>query len=215
MVVALLILIPLIYGDHLPDFHWHTVTVGPPVRSLPQQPVRRSESSSTARTAFRRPNSIFNPFQPKPVSQPADGSVMIEVPPGIQFANTGGSRPDIGIITPAVHVKAPETAHDPLPTTPTGPQRVSGGVQMAKLVKQVIPVYPELMKRAGISGVVHLVGIIGKDGSVRNLQYISGNPILARAAMDAVAQWVYKPTLLTGEPVEVICPIDVNFTLNR
>jgi protein TonB len=86
---------------------------------------------------------------------------------------------------------------------------------MAKLVKQVIPVYPPLAKNARIYGVVHLVGIIGKDGAIRNLQLIDGHPLLARAALDAVAQWVYKPTLLSGEPVEVICPIDVTFTLSH
>jgi protein TonB len=86
---------------------------------------------------------------------------------------------------------------------------------MAKLVKQVIPIYPQLAKNARIYGVVHLVGIIGKDGTIRNLQLISGHPMLAKAALDAVAQWVYQPTLLSGEAVEVICPIDVNFTLNQ
>jgi protein TonB len=58
-----------------------------------------------------------------------------------------------------------------------------------------------------------LVGIIAKDGTIRNLEVVSGNPLLVRAALDAVRQWVYQPTLLSGEPVEVICPIDVNFTL--
>ena len=86
---------------------------------------------------------------------------------------------------------------------------------MAKLVKQVIPVYPPLAKIAGIYGVVHLVGIIGKDGTIRNLQLIDGHPMLARAALEAVSKWIYRPTLLSGEPVEVICPIDVTFTLSH
>jgi protein TonB len=86
---------------------------------------------------------------------------------------------------------------------------------MAKLVKQVIPAYPPLARSARISGVVHLLGIIGKDGTIRNLQLIDGHPLLARAALDAVSRWIYKPTLLSGEPVEVICPIDVTFTLDH
>ncbi|HEV2691198.1 MAG TPA: energy transducer TonB [Bryobacteraceae bacterium] len=86
---------------------------------------------------------------------------------------------------------------------------------MAKLVKQVMPVYPPMAKTAHISGTVRLLGIIGKDGTIRNLQTISGHPWLARAAVEAVSQWVYRPTLLSGEPVEVICPIDVNFTLGN
>ena len=89
------------------------------------------------------------------------------------------------------------------------------GVQMAKLIKQVIPIYPPLARSTRISGVVHLVGIIAKDGTIRNLQVLSGHPLLTKAALDAVSQWIYQPTLLSGEPVEVICPIDVNFTLSQ
>ena len=84
---------------------------------------------------------------------------------------------------------------------------------MAKLIRKVIPEYPVLAKGARISGVVHLIGIIAKDGTIRNLQLIGGHPILARAALEAVEQWVYEPTLLNGEPVEVIAPIEVSFTL--
>jgi protein TonB len=86
---------------------------------------------------------------------------------------------------------------------------------MAKLVKKVIPEYPALAKTARLSGVVHLLGVIAKDGTIQNLQLISGHPILAGAALAAVRQWAYQPTLLNGRPVEVIAPIDVNFTLGQ
>jgi protein TonB len=86
---------------------------------------------------------------------------------------------------------------------------------MAKLIHKVIPEYPALARTARISGVVHLIGTIGKDGSIRNLQLVDGHPMLARAALQAVEQWVYEPTLLNGEPVEVIAPIEVSFTLGN
>jgi periplasmic protein TonB len=86
---------------------------------------------------------------------------------------------------------------------------------MAKLVNQVIPVYPQIAKIAGVSGTVQLLGTISKDGTIRNLQVISGNPLLVPAAVDAVRQWIYRPTLLSGEPVEVIAPIEVRFILSR
>jgi protein TonB len=94
-----------------------------------------------------------------------------------------------------------------------GPIRVGGDVQMAKLLRKVIPVYPPLARSARIAGVVHLLGTIAKDGSIQNLQLVSGHPLLARAAIEAVQQWVYKPTSLNGNPVEVIAPIEVDFTL--
>jgi protein TonB len=92
---------------------------------------------------------------------------------------------------------------------------VSEGVQMAKLIRKVMPIYPSLARTVRVSGVVHLIGTIAKDGTIRNLQLISGHPLLARAAAEAVKQWIYKPTLLNGEPVEVIAPIEVNFTLSQ
>ena len=92
---------------------------------------------------------------------------------------------------------------------------MGGDVQMAKLVRKVIPEYPPIARATRISGVVRLIGTIAKDGTIRDLQLVSGHPMLARAALEAVQQWVYKPTLLNGKPVEVIAPIEVNFTLSR
>jgi len=94
-----------------------------------------------------------------------------------------------------------------------GPIRVGGNVQQANLVTQVAPHYPAEAKQAGLQGTVSLQAIIGKDGTVQDLQVLSGEPVLAAAAMEAVRQWVYRTTLLNGEPVEVQTTIDVNFTL--
>jgi len=103
----------------------------------------------------------------------------------------------------------------PLPTPPPGAIRVGGNTQQTKLITQPKPVYPPLAKEARISGVVQLSAIIGKDGTVKNLSVISGHPLLVQAAMDAVRQWVYEPTLLNGEAVDVMTQIDVNFTLSQ
>jgi protein TonB len=86
---------------------------------------------------------------------------------------------------------------------------------MAKLLRKVIPEYPALARSARISGVVRLIGTIGEDGAIRNLQLVSGHSLLARAAMEAVQQWIYKPTLLNGKPMEVIAPIEVTFSLGQ
>ena len=86
-------------------------------------------------------------------------------------------------------------------------------MQAANLITQVRPVYPPLAKQARISGTVELSAIIGKDGRVQDLKVVRGHPLLVQAALDAVKNWVYRPTLLNGEPVEVSTTIDVNFTL--
>jgi protein TonB len=108
----------------------------------------------------------------------------------------------------------PPKVEAPKPVTPSR-IRVGGNVQAANLIKQVKPPYPPLAKQARIQGVVHFTAVIGKDGTIQNLTLVSGHPLLVAAAQEAVKQWVYKPTLLNGEPVEVITQIDVNFTLSQ
>jgi TonB family protein len=97
----------------------------------------------------------------------------------------------------------------------SAPIPVSGNAQQAKLMRQVRPVYPREAKIAGIQGLVRMNAVIGKEGDVKRLELLSGTPELVPAAMEAVRQWVYEPTLLNGEPVEVRTLIDVNFTLAK
>lgn len=93
--------------------------------------------------------------------------------------------------------------------------KIGGNVQQNKLVSQQRPVYPPDAKAQRIQGKVTLQAIIGKDGTVQDLQVLSGDPLLAASALDAVKQWVYQPTLLNGQPVEVQTQIDVNYTLSQ
>ena len=95
-----------------------------------------------------------------------------------------------------------------------GKLRVGGNVQAVNLIQKVTPVYPALAKQARIQGVVRFTVTISKDGKVEDIQLISGHPLLVESARDAVAQWVYRPTLLNGNPVEVVTQVDVNFTLS-
>jgi protein TonB len=78
-----------------------------------------------------------------------------------------------------------------------------------------MPVYPPLARTARVSGMVRLQAIIAIDGSIAELNVISGHPMLIAAALDAVKQWRYRPTVLNGKPVPVDTQIDVNFTLGR
>jgi TonB family protein len=92
---------------------------------------------------------------------------------------------------------------------------VGGAVQQTKLVTQVRPVYPPEAKAARITGAVKLSALIGKDGSIQNLDVLSGEPVLVQSALDAVKQWVYQPTLLNGQPVEVLTEIDLNYSVSQ
>ena len=93
--------------------------------------------------------------------------------------------------------------------------RVGGNVQAMNLIQRVTPPYPPDAKAARVQGLVRFQATIGKDGSILDLDLVSGPALLVPAATEAVKQWLYKPTLLNGQPVEVITGIDVNFTLSQ
>jgi protein TonB len=101
------------------------------------------------------------------------------------------------------------------PKPPAGPVHIGGDVEAAKLIYAPHPTYPQIAISTRSQGTVHLEAIIAADGKIRNLRLLSGPPLLVRAALDAVQQWKYQPTLLNGMPVEVVTEIEVNFTLSH
>jgi TonB family protein len=132
----------------------------------------------------------------------------------------GNSEAALGIALAGGTAAGTMTAILPAPSadanaTPPSRIRVGGNVQQTKLVFQPRPTYPPEAKLAHIQGVVKLNAIIGKDGAVQNLEVISGHPLLVQSALESVRQWVYQPTLLNGQPVEVMTEIDVNYTLSQ
>ena len=121
-------------------------------------------------------------------------------------------------------LKTPVVAEPPPPPevkpvtvelAPQKPLAVGGTVLASKLIHRVVPAYPIAAKLARVSGTVRLLGVVSREGMIEQLQVVSGNPLLVQAAMDAVKQWIYSPTLLNGKPVEVSAPIDVIFTLSQ
>jgi protein TonB len=107
----------------------------------------------------------------------------------------------------------PEATLPPEPTRPSGPVRVGGDIKEPTKLKNVNPVYPEMAKRARSQGVVILECTINEQGKVTDVKVLRGVPMLDQAAMDAVKQWVYTPTLLNGIPVPVVMTVTVNFRL--
>ncbi len=91
--------------------------------------------------------------------------------------------------------------------------RVGGNIQQSNLIRKVTAIYPPLAKQARIQGMVSFTAIISKEGRVMNLTLVSGHPLLVEAARQAVEQYEYNPTLLNGEPVEVVTQVDVSFTM--
>ena len=140
--------------------------------------------------------------------QSVSAIVTLQVGQISEAVTVRGSRPATGSLAPA----APKTAA-PMRT----PQRIpiGGNVQFSKLISQVHPVYPADLKQQGISGTVMLRAVISITGEMLHAEVINTtvNPGLAQAALDAVRQWKYQPTLLNGQPVEVVTSIDITFVL--
>ncbi|MBA2353923.1 MAG: energy transducer TonB, partial [Acidobacteria bacterium] len=99
------------------------------------------------------------------------------------------------------------------PPPPAKPVRVGGNIAPPKKTRDIKPVYPQIAQSARVSGVVIIEATIGPSGQVQNARVLRSIPLLDQAALDAVKQWVYTPTLLNGVPVPVIMTVTVNFTL--
>ena len=131
---------------------------------------------------------------------------------GLAAVAAGGSAgPQIDVPSPA-NAKPQTSAGGPQETRPMR-VRVSQAVNQGMVISKVPPSYPPDARAARIQGSVVIGVIIGKDGNVQSEHLISGHPLLAPAAMDAVKQWKYRPYLLNGQAVEVDTQVTVNFTL--
>jgi len=215
--LGVLILIPLIYTEALPKTMLTTLLVAPPPPPPPPPPPAATPVKVVKPVArLMQAGKLMAPRAiPKEVNiikeqeMPPDmGAVGVVggVPGGVPGGQAGGV---LGGIIGGVGSNQP-----PPPKEAPKRIRVGGQVQTAKLVNKVTPVYPPLAKQARIQGTVRLQAVIAKDGSVVELQVLSGHPLLVQAALDAVRQWRYHPTLLNGEPVEVVTTVDVIFTLS-
>lgn len=154
-----------------------------------------------------------------PSLQDAPGAGMLGgIPGGVPGGVLGGSLNGIlGALPPPAPVAAKTPQPAAAPAVPTAPARiqVGGDVQAALLTHEVVPVYPVLAMNARIEGTVRLSACIAPDGRVKDLRVLSGNPMLVGAAQNAVKQWIYKPTYLNGNAVEVLTEINVEFMLGR
>jgi protein TonB len=221
IMVVLLILVPLIYTDTLPKTQLMSFLVAPPPPPPPPPPPAAAPVKvvKVIPRQFDAGRLMAPKVIPKQIAiiredeLPDPGGavgVVGGVPGGVPGGAPGGI---IGGIIGAAPVAPPPPKVEV--QKPVAPQRirVGGNVQAAKILNQPKPVYPPLAKQARIQGTVRFTAIIGRDGTIQNLQLISGHPLLVPSAQEAVKQWKYQPTLLNGEPVEVITQIDVNFTL--
>jgi protein TonB len=203
IILGILILIPLIYTEALPKGMLNTFLVAPAPPPPPPPPAAPVKAVRAPRVV--QLNKMVAPTViPKNVAIVKDEAPVIYTNGGVD-GGTGG-----GILNGIIGSGG---SGPPPPPKAASRIRVGGNVQAAALVNKVTPQYPPIAKTAHVAGTVILHAIIAKDGSIQELQYMSGPPLLMKSAMDAVKEWRYKPTMLNGEPVEVDTTISVVFSL--
>src|SRR6266481_3958627 len=210
VLIGVLVLLPLLFTEALPKTQLMTFLVAPPPPPPPAAaPVKVVKQIQTdiINGQLRTPTKIPEKVQMiKEEEAPPPVSTMAGVVGGVPGAAGGQMGGVIGGIINSTPIAVPKVA------TPQR-VRVSQGVTQGLLLRKIQPAYPPLARQARIQGSVLLQAEISKDGSIQNLRLISGHPMLAPAAIEAVKQWKYKPYILNGEPVEVETQITVNFTL--
>ena len=212
--LGILILIPLIYTEALPKSMTATLLVAPPPPPPPPPPPVATQIVKVKPQVHLMDAGKL--VAPKVI--PKDVKIIKEEAPDMNAGMQGGVPGGVagGSMGGVIGGVIGGMGGAPPPPKPTASRiRQGGSVQAALLINRVQPVYPPLARQTRISGTVRLHAIISKSGSVESLEVLSGHPLLVRAAMDAVQQWKYKPTLLNGEPVEVDTTIDVIFSLNQ
>jgi protein TonB len=217
--VAFIAIAPMIWPEALPKPQALLILLTPPAPLPPATDV------------VVKPHATHAPITPirfiLPASIPTSIAQIVDDPPEVIGGVPGpgrvaGDRDGLmeGILNaPAATPAQPATVKPPgpKPNADAGaPRRIrTSSIELARLIHRVEPIYPYVARIAHVSGAVELSGIIAIDGRIRELKVLSGNPLLVKAAVDAVSQWIYAPPVLNGERVEVIAPITVNFRLDR
>ena len=210
IIIGLLLLLPLLQTVVLPSARSVStpVSLGQPAAE-PAAPWPRSGAAPAAQptlvlTRFLQPTRI-------PTTIATGPDVGSDVPPGIPIGPGGPGDPN-GVLRSALEPSGTTPVMPVRPAVATRAIRASSLLE-GNLIRRVQPVYPPPARSMRVQGSVVLSAVISKQGTIENLQVLSGHPLLVSAAIEAVKQWRYRPYILNNEPVEVETQITVNFTL--
>jgi protein TonB len=204
VVVGALIIAPAFATDDLPEPYRTTafILVRP---ELPQPaPIRAPRREPSPSTSSAAPLTPPDEIRPETIVEPPERAGFDLAGPltGIEI----GDIPSSGDVIPAP---------PPPPQRPREPVRVGGVIQPPKRLLHVDPVYPPVALAARKEGMVILEALIGEDGATRDVRVLRPAPLFEQAAIAAVRQWRFSPTLLNGEPVPVVMTVTVSFNLTR
>jgi periplasmic protein TonB len=209
--LTVLILVPVLRPDALPRLASNTGLVPPQPFGQPAQERVTSRPPGRSAVIVRSPGALVAPVHvPTQILPGDDGTLPPSDTGGVGTGTEVGTHDGVpgGILNEVLRRPPTVPAATPLRRI------VISVLSEGNLVRRVDPVYPSLAKAAGVQGDVILQAVIARDGSIEQLQSVSGHPMLVPAALDAVRQWRYRPYLLNGQPVEVETQITVRFILS-
>lgn len=221
--IGALLVVPLMRPEMLPKTLLRTMLALPPAPPPPPPAPAAIQAAHRQRTMPRPFDSakLFEPGKvPDKVAILTDAELPVVengVPGGVPNGVPGGTGTAMSpIFNDIIAPPAPQPSIAKAEPPAVPPRvRMGGNVLHGKLIYGPKPPYPPLALRSRIEGQVQFSAVIARDGTVQSLTVVSGHPLFIQAALEAVRHWRYAPTLLNGEPVEVISSIIVEFTLNR
>jgi protein TonB len=201
--LAIMIVVPLMATDNLPSPQGILKFMTPPppvVRVIPQPASPKSSRPAVTRPVLGNTLELIAPI-----------NVPDEIGEGIDFFAPAGVPSDIpgGVLT-NIAVGIPSL---PPPPSRQEPVRVGGDIKSPRKIHDVVPAYPDIARQARVEGVVILEAIIDPQGNVTHLRVLRPIPLLEKAAIEAVRQWKYEPTLLNAVPVPIVMTVTVVFRL--
>jgi periplasmic protein TonB len=205
--LAALVLVPILASTELPapTTGVRAFLVEPPAIAPPPPPPPPAPAAAAARPvpAPSAPARFVAPVSTPDSITPEEGLDL-----GVEGGVAGGVEGGVeGGVVGGIIGGLPEAP------PPAQPLRVGGNISEPKKLRHVAPEYPDLARQARIQGMVIVEAMIGADGRVGDVSILRSLPMLDEAAVAAVKQWVYAPTLLNGIPVPVIMTITVRFSL--
>jgi protein TonB len=212
VVIIAVVVIPLMTAEALPEptsvvkAFFVEPAAAPPPPPPPPPPAPKAQVQP-------RVASTPQPVQENKFTAPIDTPDSVKPDEGIDLGVEGGVPGGVEGGVPGGVVGGVVGG---LPDAPPPPAavRVGGQIKEPKKLKNIAPVYPDIAKQARVQGVVILECTISPQGKVTDVKVLRGIPLLDAAAIEAVKQWVYSPTLLNGVPVPVIMTVTVNFRLS-
>ena len=207
VVLVFLLIVPLAGGIELPRVATRTPSYVAAM-AVPSPPPRAAPAPSAVRDLASAIPHDAAPTSAPPRINP-ESSTLEPAAPDLPIGDAAGSPGSLGV---AVENSARVLEPPPPPRT-TGPVRISDLVRAPTKIVDVRPVYPALARQAKVEGTVILEAILDRSGRIDGLRVVRSVPLLDAAAIDAVHQWRYTPTVLNGQPVAVLMTITVHFTL--